>query len=259
MIMQKDKKPIIVMLCYPRSGGTLLNRVLSSLENTIVLSEVSPTSICQNKTPTIFDQARDWYNIPIIQGTFESELEQIYNWTTKNDYQLIIRDWSFGSFVKTKYNNNTASFKLDTLSYISNTYPCSRFGFVRNAIDVWLSMYNSPHTFRDRDFAGMLKFALALHKESIPLFKYEEFCQNPIKTLSSIGKSTGIRISDTVHPMSLLKFHTVNGDTDPLRGSRALSKDKPVKLPRRKHNQHVKREILETTHIQKINELFEYE
>jgi len=36
------KKTLPVMICYARSGGTILNKCLASLTNTVMLSEINP-------------------------------------------------------------------------------------------------------------------------------------------------------------------------------------------------------------------------
>ena len=63
----------MLMFCFLRSGGTLLNRCLGCLPNTIVLSEVNPLgggtgAAVQATTP--FEQARKWYGIELKSSDF---------------------------------------------------------------------------------------------------------------------------------------------------------------------------------------------
>ena len=46
-----------VLICYSRSGGTLMNRILGSLENVIVLSEVNPWGSFK----PMLEQAQEWF------------------------------------------------------------------------------------------------------------------------------------------------------------------------------------------------------
>ncbi len=66
---------VTVMLCYARSGGTVLNQCLGSLPDTVVISEVNPLgggSGARDQKPsrTVREQALNWYGIELRTENF---------------------------------------------------------------------------------------------------------------------------------------------------------------------------------------------
>ena len=61
---------IIVMICFARSGGTILNQCLGSLPGVVIMSEVNPLGGGKGKGAesyrTIKSQAKNWYGIDLI-------------------------------------------------------------------------------------------------------------------------------------------------------------------------------------------------
>ena len=62
-----------LMVCYARSGGTILNRCLGCLPGVVMLSEVTPLvdqSPAGGEPRTVKDQARQWYGIELQSHGF---------------------------------------------------------------------------------------------------------------------------------------------------------------------------------------------
>ena len=130
------------MVVYARSGGTLLNKILSSIENTVVMSEVSEIGGggYDEKMKTVKAQSKTWYGYELENEKYHESIIELNNLTERDNKYLIIRDWTYINFplydeVPNNYSNCLQIKKID--NYIDNV---KYFAFIRNAIDVWLSL-----------------------------------------------------------------------------------------------------------------------
>lgn len=256
-IKNKYSKPIVVMLSYARSGGTLLNRCIASLSGTFVLSEMSVEALCPNSCSTIKDQAKEWYGLDLKSEGFVENINEIYEYCISKNLTLVIRDWTFGSFVPSKYNNFKPSKSLATLGAISESFPVISFAFVRNAIDIWLSLNASPRTFYDKNLEFLYEFTKCLIDKKIKLFRYEDFCNDPVQEMKKICNYTGINYSDLF--LNYTDFKNVTGDTDLPGHSRGIESGKIGLLPRRESYDLYLDEINSKTRANKINKILKYE
>lgn len=94
---------IKLLINYSRSGGTLISRVLSSLPNVVLLSEVNPN---QNSLPylDVAYQMKQWYNLDVAGNTYLEKIEFIYNWCNNNNKILTVRDYSAFDFLPNPIN-----------------------------------------------------------------------------------------------------------------------------------------------------------
>ena len=225
---------VIVMICFSRSGGTLLNQCLGCLPNTVILSEVSPlvSGSGEDALPeqTVKEQAKKWYQIELnyddfFEGIFE--LEKICEDTGK---YLIVRDWASVNFIPpANYQLTNKLITLDGLKGKCNVIP---FAFIRDAIDVWIS-YRCPDA---KDFfAQYLCYVKAIIEEKMPIFKYEEFSNNPGKIINAICNTTDLEYSDSYKEYA--NFDKVTGDIKFSSRGRKQSAIKPLRrrlIPREK-------------------------
>ena len=101
---------VIVMICYARSGGTVLNKCLGSLPNVVMLSEVSPIGGGWGKEgpdsfTTVKEQAKNWYQIELSSDDFVENIVELEKFCNDNKLYLVVRDWSFINFMPHEYNN----------------------------------------------------------------------------------------------------------------------------------------------------------
>ena len=193
--------PIIVMICFARSGGTVLNQCLGSLPNVIMVSEVSPLAGQWYKgnmsLGTIKDQAKNWYQIDLkLNGFVESalELEEICR---RSGRQLIIRDWTFGGYFSFDKNPSPPADKLLSLETLKGKCEVVPFCFVRDAIDVWISLAMRQPVEMQTFFAQYLKYVQDIKTRNIPVFKYEDFVRNPEGIIRQICRCVGLEFSDS--------------------------------------------------------------
>lgn len=225
------EQPIIIILSYARSGATLLNRCLGVLPNVVMLSEINAEATCPNSCNTINLQAKRWYNIDIKEHEFVKATQEIYSHCLLNGKTLIIRDWTFGSFVPSRYNNFKPSKTLYSLSLLSKYFPIKVFAFVRDPADVWLSMYYSKRTFYDINLDYLLEFINQLYKFKIKVFYYEDFCRKPEQEMKKICKYCGLEFDKDFLHKYRYNFN-VCGDTDSQEPSRGVSQSEIKALPR---------------------------
>lgn len=249
-------KPVVVMLAYARSGGTLLNRCIASIPGTLVLSEINIEALCPNSCSTIKDQAKKWYGLDLKSDGFIENIKEVYEYCLSNNLTLVIRDWTFGSFVPSRYNNFNPSKSLLTLEMISRSFPVVSFAFVRNAIDVWLSLNASPRTFYDKNLEFLHEFVKCLVDKKIKIFKYEDFCSNPAQEIRKICDYIGVNYDDVF--LNYADFKNVTGDTDLPGSSRGIKKGEIGSLPRRKSFKLFSGEINLNTKAKEINKILEY-
>lgn len=244
------------MLSYARSGGTLLNRCLAILPNVVMLSEINAEAICPSSCGTIKDQMSKWYNLDLKSDGFIENINEIYEYCVTQELSLIIRDWTFGSFVPSRYNSFKPSKSFATLDLIVKKFPVRFFAFVRNPIDVWLSFEASPRTFYDKNLDFFYEFAQNLINRKVKFFKYEDFCLNPVREMKRICAYIDVDYSDIF--LNYMDFKNVTGDTDSLNCSRGVEQGFIKLLPRRKSFQFFTDEINSKTKANKINELLGY-
>lgn len=252
----KTPKPIIVMLTYARSGGTLLNRCIASLPNTFVLSEVNIEALCPNSCSTIKEQAKRWYGLELKSEGFIENISEIYEHCNSHNLTLVVRDWTFGSFVPSRYNNFKPSKTLATLDVISKSFPVVSFAFVRNAIDIWLSLEASPRTFYDKNLEFLYELTKSLIDNNVRVFKNEDFCSNPIREMKKICDHAGMQYDDIF--LNYSDFKNVTGDTDLPGHSRGITQGEIGLLPRRESFKLFFDEINLKTRANDINKLLRY-
>jgi hypothetical protein len=250
-----NRKPIIIMLSYARSGGTLLNRCIASMPGVIMLSEINVEVLCPSSCNTIKDQVKKWYGIILKSEGFVENIKELYNHCLQTGQILVIRDWTFGSFVPSRYNNFNPSKSLATFNMVSKYFPVRSFVLVRDSIDIWLSFNASPRTFYDKNLEYLYEFIVSIINCDIKIFYYEDFCKNPVKTMNAICNYTGMKYSSRFKNFS--NYFNVTGDIDTPEHSRGAKNSNISLLPRRKISSDLFNKINNTRALD-INELLGY-
>lgn len=251
-----NTKPIIVMLSYARSGGTLLNRCIASMPNIIMLSEVNVEALCPSSCNTIKDQVKEWYGIILKSDGFIENIKELYSYCLTTGLILAVRDWTFGSFVPSRYNNFEPSKTLATLNAVSRYFPVKPFALVRDSIDIWLSLNASPRTFYDKNLEYLYEFVTSVIDHKIKIFRYEDFCKDPVEVMHSICDYAGMEYSDQFKSFS--NYFKVTGDIDMPGHSRGLKQGSIGLLSRRKVSKDLLIKINSSARARDINKLLGY-
>lgn len=223
---------IAIMICYARSGGTLLNRCLGAMPNTVVLSEVNPLGGGGQiglGVDCVRRQAKEWYQIDLRGNSFQEAIVDLHDICQRTGRKLIIRDWPYVNFVPLSNNQNHPPNRFLILEALQPLLPVQTFGLVRNGIDVWISRKTpKPQDF----FPQYLRYVLAL-KSAVPsIFRYEDLCRSPDGVMRDVCDSIGLPFSDGYK--NFHQFDSVYGDSEPAKKSRAFPQRQFIELKRRK-------------------------
>ena len=222
-----------LIVCFARSGGTVLNRCLGSLPKTVVVSEVNPLGSGGGDSAeaprTVWDQAREWYDIELQSREFAPAIAELEAACDARDMRLVVRDWSFCNFVPLPLNNGSPPQRLLALEQLRQAAEPRPVAFVRDAIDVWISRsMPDPDTF----FGEYLAYLRAIKNEQLPLFRYEDFCARPDEVMAEMCTALGIVFSHSYRDYA--RFHKVSGDVQVAGGSRGTRQQRLAQLPRRR-------------------------
>jgi len=243
---------VVVMLCYARSGGTLLNRCLGSLPNVIIMSEISANNVVNPDAPNLVkQQALQWYGIELNSTGLLDNILELERYCTQNGKKLIVRDWSINNFAEHKFNNYDPPGRFLILDLLKEHCGIKPFAFVRDAVDVWISRSMKKV---DVFFPPYLCYVRALKELGVPIFKYEDFCSDPARVLEQICEYTGIQFVDVTN--SYHGFKKVTGDNDKSRGWRQ-NEIRP--LPRKSILKKKKYALANCIEMRQCNELLGYE
>jgi hypothetical protein len=231
-------KPVIhVMLSYARSGGTLLNKCISSADNTLVLSEVSPVLSAQGASLddrleklTPFWQMKEWYEVDISkEASFLGQVKEIYDFCQIKDKVLIIRDWSYISFNRDdKLKGHEPSYSFDIIKELEQHFEVLVFGLVRNAVDVWLSMGRPPVGIF---FSSYFSFINHLDSLGVYTLRFEDLTADP--EVATTGLFEYLNIPYKVNLNSIDLEERITGDVSVKDSFRGESK-KTIKVMTRK-------------------------
>lgn len=225
---------VTVMLCFTRSGGTVLNQCLGSLPDVVIMSEVNPLGGGWGKEgkdslTTVKAQAKGWYDIDLDSD--ENDFADCVVELSQKCKHLILRDWTFVNFFpnmgmvliddRIELEAVNSFLILDELKDKCDVKP---FAFVRDCIDVYLSRKGKLYLFAE----SYLRYAQELLNLGIPIYKYEDFCLEPERILKDICLYAGLPYKNVCDTYS--EFTTVHGDTQAK--SRGNRQNKIISLPR---------------------------
>ena len=219
---------MVVFICYARSGGTLLNKILASSDKSVVMSEVSVIDGggwgSDDLLRTVKRQAKSWYGYNLVHDDFYKSVVELNQAVGQDKKLLILRDWTYINYPVYGENPEVFSNELQVKKLDSHIKNVKYFALVRNAIDVWLSM-DCPNI--NRFGKSYLKYISDLHQHNIKMFKYEQLVDDPdtvIKTLSNL-----LSLDLTYH--DFWKVENINGDNQTK--SRGGDLKRIEKLPRK--------------------------
>jgi len=222
---------IILFQCAPRSGGTLFSKILKTSEDVILLSEISlkvGVDTSHNIVPVcdaIKNQVREWYSIELEGDNLTEVISDLVNFCEKNNKTLIVREWSFQSFFPSEGNNFNPTLEFSLLNFLERKYNVISFAFVRDSIDVYLSMGLDIDIF----VKYYRKYTELLVTKEIKIFKYEQLINNSdlLQELSNYLKNNFCFDMDNFCHMSS------TGDTQLGNSSRGGGKKYLARLPRK--------------------------
>ena len=245
----------------PRSGGTIISKAISNQKNIVLLSEIHPNGlkirnlmgVDKNLGDPLF-QFMNWYDVfdeKIKKKTrdknlnFLEKIEIINKKINSQDKILVIRDWAFVDFLGKPYIDPI--FKKSLHEVLKKKFNLVTLNIVRSPLEIFLScMRVIPKFAGNYSFNFFLecykKFIKDLKKQNT--ISYENFCENPVKSLDKICKVLEIKCKKE-NNLYLNKINITGDDI-------AMNSTKIFKI---KNNS---TSILGEEQIQKINNNEEY-
>ena len=99
-ILRGEYMATVLMECFSRSGGTLLNKIIGSLPNVVMLSEVNPLgggwgARREKSYTTPKEQALNWYGIELRADDYVESILELNDICDKDNKTLVVRDWPY--------------------------------------------------------------------------------------------------------------------------------------------------------------------
>lgn len=224
-------KHLIVMICYARSGGTLLNKLIASDSRFLALSEINPLGHGRSADGPLdlSQQAKNWYAVDIPKDLdFVQSVHFLEQWCRENNKRLFIRDWTYVNFSPDRKNNFTPSKELSLIRTLKNAnIEFFAFAYVRNPIDVWLSRNLHEGTPRE-----LLEFTESVRNEKLEIFRYEDLCRSPENFLRELYGFFQMEPHSNWENFSNEQRVSGDNQNDPF-GSRGAKTRKVTKLERK--------------------------
>jgi len=244
-----QNQPILVLLCYARSGGTLFSRTLSCLPKVLLVSEVNPMLNAQGN---IKEQVKNWFGMDVQNESFVESAKEVYEQCQGIVLSFVIRDFSFIDFTPHELNNFAPINSFSTLDALKVVLPVKPIAFVRNAFDVWISRGCPPHFSK-----GYLNYVNALLELDAPIYRYEDFCEDPQRIIQAVCEKTGLPYSKLLFN-NLSENKKITGDVDLKNPSRGNRQDSIVHLKRKRLPQFLIKKALSDPFLSEANALLEY-
>lgn len=161
-----------------------MNRILGSLENVIVLSEVNPWGSFK----PLLEQAQEWFSLindkdrrDLEIKTFAQQIEELQKRATEKGKTIIIRDWSTANYMKGLMRDRKPSYRLETMIELGRNFSLKPLVLMRDPYSAWKSNSDnfgkyfdlSPESF----FREYGKYLSSI--QSMPRIKIEEFTSFP--------------------------------------------------------------------------------
>jgi hypothetical protein len=181
--------PLPIVLCFGRSGGTLVNQLLGTHPACLVLSEVNPAASFK----PIAEQAVEWLQLITTEeasgfalSPYIDQIRTLERLAAKQDKRLLVRDWTSVNFVRCS-PYAYPSRRLEQIVYLTGRLPIAPLAVVRRGADVYASWEaNFPQfdigaeAFAD----AYLDYAAAVR--DYPIVRLEELRKHPARELLRI-------------------------------------------------------------------------
>lgn len=203
------------------SGGTVISKCLAAMPNVTLLSEIDPLSQMQigQKAKRLFMPTDLIYGAgvalrPVDADTavamFRAGLAALHRGLTETGRHLLLRDHAHSQFC-----SDTAPPERPTLhDILAETGPVLSVVTVRHPLDCYLSLIkNGWKTFTPftlEDYARRHLAFLDRHR-SLPLFRYEEFVEDPDGQLEKI--CAALELPFLPEAEAVISVVTISGDS----------------------------------------------
>ena len=253
-----QKPPIRVIQHLSCTGGTLLSKCLAAMPNVALLSEVNPLSkmLLGSMTrcaPTDLTFLAKQGGFPLVEELsekiFRADINVISEHVKQLGKHLLIREHSHSDYLVGKSSNEYSTIR----KLLNDDYPMLSVLTVRHPVDSYLSLLKLDWiTFTPKTFEEYCKRYLSFIKQNqnIPLYKYEDFVENPSTELRHICQTLELPFNENFQ--DVFDVNAFSGDSG--RSSSIIEKRE-----RRQIDEGVSIEINESAKYLQLCELLKYE
>lgn len=200
--------PLPVVLCFGRSGGTLVNQLLGTHPDCLVLSEVNPAASFK----PIAEQAVEWLQLIAANGAsgfellpYVDQIRTLERLAAERGKRLLVRDWTSVNFIQCS-PYAYPSRRLEQVVYLADRLAIAPLAVVRRAADVYLSWRaNFPQFDIGVDAFADVYLDYAAAVRDYPIVRLEELQANPARELLRIFEAFGLSEAPLEHVLG--HFH----------------------------------------------------
>lgn len=249
---------IVVIVNFSRSGGTLLTRVLGMLDNAVIASEINP--LCGANPDNEYDdpsravrrQMKEWHGIELAEGDLVETIDELARYCERHDKVLVVRDWSQLDFVSSPQNGFDPSGRFRLIEILSPIAELRVIGFVRDAIDVFLSSSRDLEVF-GREYRRYVERLVEL---DVPILKYEDLVSRQDETVEALCALSGLNYSNAHRRFADNRKAT--GDIQAGKASRGIRAQTARPLARKWAPASVRRAMEADENLREANRLLGY-
>lgn len=255
----EQRSPVRVIQHLSCTGGTLISKCLAGLPNVALLSEVNPLSALHvdskhpgfAPTDLIFLSKRA--KLPnfdeLSRDVFKAEIAVIAKHARLFGKHLIIREHSHSDFLEDETPNGFSTIRR----LLKEDHALLSILTIRHPVDSYLSMVKlgwvrfTPKTF-DEYCRRYLLFIH--HNENVPVYKYEDFVNDPSTEMERICQSLDLPFNDDF--LDVFDINTLSGDSG--RSSHIIEKRE-----RHKFDDNFQKEVNESSSYHELCKIAGYE
>lgn len=173
------------------TGGTLISKCIAALSNVCLVSEVTPSArpIFRFAPLAVFEQYSSQYSVndkKLTNEFFKVQVNMVYEHALLSGKHLVLRDHNHPETMGKVYQEKKS------LLNVLDDYHCLSILTIRDPIDSYLSCLKKGWVKQigesfDEYCLRYLKFIEEY--KGIPMFKYEEFCDEPEMVMGEICKA----------------------------------------------------------------------
>jgi len=251
------EEPIRTIHHFACTGGTLVSKCISSMPNTLLMSEVEPHSTINDRkgvfTPTDLIQLlrNASRNTPknLLTDVFLNGVRTIHEKCIASGLRLVLRDHSHSHYCFKNHRNG----RNTLLAILSGAFSTRSILWVRHPIDSYLSLTKNnwlhfPNPCID-EYAVRYKKFLNDHS-NCKIFKYEDLVTRPEQTMQEICYELDLPYYQDF--LQLFSFFLLSGDS-------GRTSDKITFRPRLKASDEVSSEIRHSSDLRSLCDNLQYE
>ncbi|MBC6497956.1 MAG: hypothetical protein GDA54_06535 [Alphaproteobacteria bacterium GM7ARS4] len=204
---------IRLMHTHGRSGGTLTNRLLGSMPDVVMMSEVMPYEPNAkgggNDVRLVYGQAKRYYNITLKNREYIPSILELEDICERSGRHLVVREWTTMLYLRrymwvrkwvNKKSRKTKNPGLYTLDHLPKHH-VRPFAMVRESIDVYKSRVLLPGVHPlEKNLSYFsdwyLRYAQDVAASNMLIYYYESLCRDPIPYVKNMCRDLELPFSE---------------------------------------------------------------